>query len=130
MSPAEFSFEDMARYWPEQPRADPIHDGRLFARQDLALELDFTDREAIAQQMRESSEGNSADHFASLQRAPLGNDASLSQVGKQRIETAQLDVALKDCADGLSLPFVDCDLPVFAVVTERRHAADPQPFAF
>ncbi len=72
--------------------------------QDLALEPDFTDIEAIAQQMCERSarEGNSADHLG-LQCAPLGNDASLSQVGKQQIEAAQVQVALENRADGLGL---------------------------
>ena len=53
-----------------------IENGRLLAFEDLALESDFTDIEAIAKQMceRTSRKRNSADGLASLEGADLGKN--------------------------------------------------------
>ena len=47
----------------------PINDGRLLAGQDLALECDLANVEAVAQQMgeRTAGEGDAADGLAGLQ---------------------------------------------------------------
>ena len=43
---------------------------------------------------------------------------------------AKLEIATGDGSDPVSLSCIDCDLPIFGVIAQRSHAADPQPFTF
>src|SRR5947209_16690884 len=60
-----------------------IEDGGLLAGEDLALEGDLADVEAIAQQMGERAAGewDAADRAPALERSHLGDDPSLAKVG-------------------------------------------------
>jgi hypothetical protein len=55
--------------------------------EDLTLEWHLTDIEAIAQEVgeRPAGERNAADGRSGLQRANLGDDALLAQVGHQQV---------------------------------------------
>src|SRR4029077_10674273 len=76
----------------------PIENARLFAMEDLTLEWHLTDIEAIVKEVgeRPAGERNAADGFSGLQRANLGNDALLAQVGHQQVEAAQLEITAED----------------------------------
>src|SRR5262249_48847004 len=65
-----------------------IENGGLLTFEDIALEGDFADVEAIAQQMgeRATRKGNAANGVAGLERADLGDDAPPAQVSHQRVE--------------------------------------------
>ena len=63
----------------------PIHNGSLFASQDLTLEGHFSNIKAIAKQMRERTprERNAADGLPGLQGTDLRGNAPLAQVGHE-----------------------------------------------
>src|SRR5262245_5106580 len=109
----------------------PIQDGWLLARADLALVDHFADVEPITQQMREGASGerDAADRVSIGQRPDLGDDAASTQVGQQRPDAAELEIALKDAADALGFRLVDPQPALAALITERHHAADPQSLA-
>src|SRR5690242_12499435 len=88
--------------------------------------------EAISKQMGERPPGerNSTDLLSRLERAHLGDDPALAQVGHQQIEGAKLEIAAEDGAYSLGFGFVDGDLSIVGVVAKRRHAADPKTLAF
>ena len=87
----------------------PIDNGGLLAGQDLTLEDHLPNVEAVAKQMgeRPARERNAADGLACLQRADLGDDAPLAQVGHQQVEAAELEIAAEDGPDPLGLGFID-----------------------
>src|SRR5262245_19459931 len=101
----------------------PIHNGRLFASQDLTLEGHFSNIEAIAKQMCEwpAREWNAADSPSGFQGADLGDNAPLAQVGHKPVEAAKPEIAAEDGPDPLSLGFVDGDPAILGVVAKRGH---------
>src|SRR6516164_8475907 len=108
-----------------------VENGRLLTFEDFALESDFADIEAIAKQMRERAtrERYAADGLAGLERADLGDDASLAQLSHQQIEAAELEIAAEDGPDPFRLSVIDADLSTFGVIAEWGHASDPEPLA-
>src|SRR5262249_26534469 len=108
-----------------------IENGRLLTFEDIALEGDFADVEAIAQQMgeRATRKGNAANGVAGLERADLGDDAPPAQVSHQQVETAEPEIAAEDSADPFCLNFIDHDLSTLGVIAEWSHASDPEPLA-
>ena len=72
-----------------------IYDGRLLARQGLALEDHLAEVKPIAKQMceRTACEGDAPDGFACLQGPHLGDNASYAQVRHQQVEAAKLEIA-------------------------------------
>ena len=109
----------------------PVENGGLLALQDLTLEADLADIEAIAKEVRERTarKRNAADRLAGPQFTDLGDDAPLAQLGHQQVEAAELEVAAEDGPDPLGLGLVDGDLSVLGVIAERRHPSDPEPLA-
>src|SRR3954453_15780844 len=105
----------------------PINNGRLLARQDLALECHLSNVESVAEKVGERSarERDAADGFSCFQGADLGDDALITQVGQEPIEAAEPQITAKDGADPVSLTVIDGYLAVLGVVAKRRHAADP-----
>src|ERR1700734_2461407 len=106
-----------------------VDDGFLFPLQDLALEGNLADIEAIAQQVgeRTAGKGNAADLFSRSKIPNLCDDPSLAQIGHEQVEAAELDVTAEDCSDPVGLGLVDGYPSILRVVTERGHPADPQP---
>jgi hypothetical protein len=109
----------------------PIDNGGLLARKRLALEDDFADVEAVAQQMgkRTAGEGDAAHSLSRFQHARLGDHATPAEVRHQQAQAAEPKIAAEDCADPLGLGRIDRDLAVLGVVAEWRHAADPETLA-
>src|SRR5580704_18660493 len=105
------------------------YDGRLFPLQNLALEGNLANIKAVAQQVgeRTAREGNAADLFSRPKGSHLCDDPSLAQVGHEQVEAAKLGVTAEDCSDPVGLGLVDSYPSIFCVVTERGHAANPQP---
>src|SRR5262249_30250031 len=108
-----------------------INDRDLFALEDLTLERHFANIEAIAKQMGERStrKRDRADLLSRLERAHLGEEPSLAQVGHQQVEAAELEIAAEDGAHSLGLGLIDGDLSILGIIAERRHAADPKALA-
>ena len=108
-----------------------IDNGGLLASQGLSLEDHLADVKPVAKQMGEwtACEGDAPDGFACLESPHLGDNASCAQVRHQQVEAAELEIAAKDVADTVGLGFIDGDLPVLGVVSQWRHAADPQALA-
>ena len=103
----------------------------MLARADLAPEDHFAYIEPVAQEIgeRASGEGNAANRPPIRERADFGEDAALAKVGKERPDTAEVEVAPKDRADLLGLLLLDEQLLVPADIAEWHHAADPEPLA-
>src|SRR6516164_4029345 len=108
-----------------------IENGGLLAFEDIALEGDFANIEAIAQQMREraSRERYTADGLAGLKCTDLGDNAPPAQVSHQQVETAELEITAEDSPDPLSLSVIDRNLSTLGVIAKRSHSSDPQPLA-
>src|SRR4051812_35132615 len=105
----------------------PINNGRLLARQDLALECHLSNVESVAEQVSERSarERDAADRFSCFQGADLGDDALITQVSHEPVEAAEPQVTAEDGSDAISLGVIDGYLAVLGVVAKRHHSADP-----
>src|SRR6476660_7893223 len=108
-----------------------IHNGSLFASEDLALEGHLPDIEAIAKEVSQPAtrKRDAADCVSSLQGADLADDALLAQVRHQQVEAAKLEIAAEDGPYRIGLGLVDGYLAVLRVIAKRRHAADPETLA-
>ena len=106
----------------------PIENGGLLALEDLTFEGDFSDIEAIAEELRERAarERDAADASSGLEFTELGDDAPFAQIGHQQVEAAELEIAAEDGPDPLSLGFIDSDLAILGVVTERAPCLRPR----
>src|SRR6202049_1102141 len=79
--------------------------------EDLTLEWHLTDIKAIAKEVgeRPAGERNAADGRSGLQRANLGDDALLAQVGHQQVQAAKLEITAEDNPHPVRLRFVAGD---------------------
>ena len=71
-----------------------VDNGRLLPLQNLTLEGNLADVEAIAQQVgeRTARERNAADLFSRPKGSHLCDNPPLAQVGHEQVEAAELDV--------------------------------------
>src|SRR5437660_5960557 len=108
-----------------------LEDSGLLTGEDLALEGDLADVEPVAQKMGERAAGewDAANRAPRLERSHLSDDPPLAKVGHQQVEAAKLQIPPKDGPNALSLLFDHDDLAVLGLVSERGHAADPEPLA-
>jgi hypothetical protein len=83
-------------------RQVPIEDGRMLARADLALELDLSDVEPVAQEVgeRASCQGDAANRPSIGKGANLGDDSTCSKIGQKEPDASEFEVAPEDGADG------------------------------
>src|SRR5260370_30339096 len=74
----------------------PIHDRGLLAGQDFTFVFDLADIEPVAQQIEQRSafEGNAAMGNTGCAQSYLRSDVSISEVPHQRIDSAELKIAL------------------------------------
>src|SRR5260221_11687511 len=88
-------------------------------------------RPNAAEQMGERSarERDAAYGLPGLERPYLGDDAPLAQVGHEKIEAAELEVAAEDGSDRLCFRLIDRNPAILRVIAERCHAADPETLA-
>src|SRR5207247_500367 len=106
-----------------------IEDGGLLPGQDLALEDDLAEVEAIAQKMGERAAGewDPTNRAPGLERSHFGDDPSLAKVSHQAVEAAKLQIPPKDGPDPLGLLLNHRDLSVPGLIPQRNPAPDPQP---
>ena len=81
----------------------------MFAFEDLTLERDLSDIEAVTKEVGERTprERDAANSLACPERANLGDDAWLAQIRHQRVEAAKPQVAGKDDPDLFGLGLID-----------------------
>src|SRR5262245_7183519 len=92
---------------------------------------DAADIEGIAQQVVERPPTVAYPTLlpAAARDPSLANNVLPPQVGLQGRDRAALKVSLEDILDCLGFSFVNDELPVLEVVTERQVAAHPHPLA-
>ena len=75
-----------------------IDNGGLLASQNLAFERDFTDVEAVAQQVREWSAGkrDAANALPALQLSGLCDNAPAAQISHQQIDASDLEIGTEN----------------------------------
>src|SRR5882757_730032 len=76
-----------------------------------------------------TTDRNASDGLACFQGAELGDNALLAQIGHEGGEAAKLKIATETDPHPLGLSFVDPDLAVLGIVTERHHASYPKTLA-
>lgn len=108
-----------------------IYDRWLLAGADLALVVDFANIEPVPKQMGEgaSGEGDTADRPSISEATELCHNAATPELREQQSDAADLKVGPEYRADTLGLFLDNNQLPVSHLVTERHHAADPEPLA-
>jgi hypothetical protein len=106
-------------------------DGLVFTGIDLAAVNDLANVAPVVQEIGEGASGerDAANGAPIGACAHLGNDAAVAQIGQQRPDAADLEIAPEDGSDPLGRVLVDDELLVPALIAERDIAADPDTLA-
>jgi hypothetical protein len=92
---------------------------------------DLADVAAVVQEIGEGASGerDTAEGASIGARAHLGGDAAVAEIGQQRPDAAELEIAPEDGSHPLGLVLVDDELLVPALIAEGDIAADPDALA-
>ena len=97
----------------------------------MAVVNDLADVATVVQEIGEGTSGerDAAKGAPIGARAHLADDSPVAEIGQQRPDAAELEIAPEDRSDPLGVLLMDDELLVPAIIAERDIAADPDTLA-